>query len=242
MLDAILTLSENRKNRKKLGAEDKFDEKAHHLLARKAAAESAVLLKNSEQILPLKPETCVALIGDFAFEPRYQGAGSSVVNTTALDKLVSLIEDSNLQLAGSTRGYLRTGEIDEVMEKEAVDLAASADVVLYCFGLDELSESEGLDRTHMRYSSESDSSAGSNGKSKQKYCGNLKRRISSGNVMAPLSERIATWLSVRTGRRRRNAGYHYRKSKSIWKTERNLSCPLRGHTGISVFSKCRKKS
>ena len=150
MLDAILTLSENRKNRKKLGAEDKFDEKAHHLLARKAAAESAVLLKNSEQILPLKPETCVALIGDFAFEPRYQGAGSSVVNTTALDKLVSLIEDSNLQLAGSTRGYLRTGEIDEVMEKEAVDLAASADVVLYCFGLDELSESEGLDRTHMR--------------------------------------------------------------------------------------------
>lgn len=150
MLDAILTLSENRKNRKKLGAEDKFDEKAHHLLARKAAAESAVLLKNSEQILPLKPETRVALIGDFAFEPRYQGAGSSVVNTTALDKLVSLIEDSNLQLAGSTRGYLRTGEIDEVMEKEAVDLAASADVVLYCFGLDELSESEGLDRAHMR--------------------------------------------------------------------------------------------
>ena len=150
MLDAILTLSENRKNRKKVGAEDKFDEKAHHLLARKAAAESAVLLKNSEQILPLKPETRVALIGDFAFEPRYQGAGSSVVNTTALDKLVSLIEDSNLQLAGSTRGYLRTGEIDEVMEKEAVDLAASADVVLYCFGLDELSESEGLDRTHMR--------------------------------------------------------------------------------------------
>ena len=150
MLDAILTLSENRKNRKKLGAEDKFDEKAHHLLARKAAAESAVLLKNSEQILPLKPETRVALIGDFAFEPRYQGAGSSVVNTTALDKLVSLIEDSNLQLAGSTRGYLRTGEIDEVMEKEAVDLAASADVVLYCFGLDELSESEGMDRTHMR--------------------------------------------------------------------------------------------
>ena len=150
MLDAILTLSENRKNRKKLGAEDKFDEKAHHLLARKAAAESAVLLKNSEQILPLKPETRVALIGDFAFEPRYQGAGSSVVNTTALDKLVSLIEDSNLQLTGSTRGYLRTGEIDEVMEKEAVDLAASADVVLYCFGLDELSESEGLDRTHMR--------------------------------------------------------------------------------------------
>lgn len=150
MLEAVLTLSENRMRRQEADKENKFDEKAHHLLARKAAAESAVLLKNSDKILPLKPETRVALIGDFAFEPRYQGAGSSVVNATSVDKMSLLIEDSGLQVVGKSKGYLRTGEINEVMEKEAVDFAAAADVVLYCFGLDELSESEGIDRTHMR--------------------------------------------------------------------------------------------
>lgn len=146
MLQAIFTLSENRKKRKATA----FDKAAHHQLARKAAAESIVLLKNEEQILPLKEKTKVALIGDFAFEPRYQGAGSSVVNTTALDKLSVLIEESTLQVVGMTKGYLRNGKCDNRMEQEALEIAAKADVVLYCFGLDEVSESEGLDRTHMR--------------------------------------------------------------------------------------------
>lgn len=150
MLKAILDLSENKNTRRGDDGNMEFDKKAHHALARRAAAESAVLLKNTDQILPLKPQTRVALIGDFAFEPRYQGAGSSVVNATAVDSLSVMIKNSHLQLTGSARGYLRTGKIDEIMEKEAVDLASSADVVLYCFGLDELSESEGIDRTHMR--------------------------------------------------------------------------------------------
>lgn len=150
MLKAILDLSENKNTRHGDDGNMEFDKKAHHTLARRAAAESAVLLKNTDQILPLKPQTRVALIGDFAFEPRYQGAGSSVVNATAVDSLSVMIKNSHLQLTGSARGYLRTGKIDEIMEKEAVDLASSADVVLYCFGLDELSESEGIDRTHMR--------------------------------------------------------------------------------------------
>lgn len=145
MLKAIIELSENRRKK-----QDDFDEKAHHALAKRAAAESTVLLKNSDHILPLKPQTRVALIGDFAFEPRYQGAGSSVVNATAVDCLADVIGNSELLLVGSTRGYLRSGKTDEVMEKEAIDLASGADVVLYCFGLDELSESEGLDRIHMR--------------------------------------------------------------------------------------------
>lgn len=58
-----------------------FDIEAHHKLARKAAEESIVLLKNQDNILPLKPGTKVAVIGDFAKKPRYQGAGSSLVNT-----------------------------------------------------------------------------------------------------------------------------------------------------------------
>lgn len=127
-----------------------FDKEAHHALARKAASQSAVLLKNRENILPLKPGTHVALIGDFAFEPRYQGAGSSMVSVTKLDKMTDLIGAYDLVLTGVSRGYLRSGEADEVLLKEAADLAQSADVVIYCFGLDELSESEGIDRTHMR--------------------------------------------------------------------------------------------
>lgn len=144
MLEAVLTLTGGQKKTAE------FDEEAHHALARRAAAESAVLLKNQEKILPLKPGTRVALIGDFAFEPRYQGAGSSMVNATKLDKMSELIKEYNLNVVGMAKGYMRSGEINEVMEKEAVDLAQSADVVLYCFGLDELSESEGIDRTHMR--------------------------------------------------------------------------------------------
>lgn len=55
-----------------------FDVEAHHNLARKAAEESIILLKNEDQILPLKPGTKVAVIGDFAKVPRYQGAGSAI--------------------------------------------------------------------------------------------------------------------------------------------------------------------
>lgn len=140
LLDAVLTLT-GRQEKKP----SEFDKEAHHALAKKAAAQSAVLLKNQEDILPLKPGTHVALIGDFAFEPRYQGAGSSMVNTIKLDKMSELIGGYDLTVVGMARGYKRDGEVDTVLEKEAVDLAQSVDVVLYCFGLDELSESEGVD-------------------------------------------------------------------------------------------------
>ena len=148
MLEAVFTLTGGDDGKK--ARADAFDKEGHHALARKAAARSAVLLKNRENILPLKPGTHVALVGDFAFEPRYQGAGSSMVNVTKLDKMTELIGEYDLVVTGTARGYKRTGERDQVLEKEAVDLAQNADVVLYCFGLDELSESEGIDRTHMR--------------------------------------------------------------------------------------------
>ena len=143
LLDAVLTLGKNRE-------ETDFDLEAHHQLARRAAAESAVLLKNEKSILPLKAGTKVALIGDFAVKPRYQGAGSSIVNPTKVETLEKIIEDYDVQLVGMTRGYLRTGEEDAVLKKEAMDLASLADVVLFCFGLDEISETEGMDRNHMR--------------------------------------------------------------------------------------------
>ncbi|MDD3361210.1 MAG: glycoside hydrolase family 3 C-terminal domain-containing protein [Hespellia sp.] len=145
LLDAVLTLTENAKDKPKT-----FSETAHHNLARKAAVESAVLLKNAEDILPLAEKSRVALIGDFAFEPRYQGAGSSMVNATFVETMEKTITNYDLQVTGRSRGYKRTGEADEVLKKEALDMAQNADVIIYCFGLDELSESEGLDRTHMR--------------------------------------------------------------------------------------------
>lgn len=145
LLDAVLLLSENAEKRK-----DSFDRDAHHDLARRAAVESTVLLKNEDDILPLAPKTKVALIGDFAVEPRYQGAGSSMVNATSVETMEKAIGDYDFQIAGVSRGYLRSGEEDAALRKEALDLAQNADVVLYCFGLDEISESEGLDRTHMR--------------------------------------------------------------------------------------------
>lgn len=144
MIEAAMALTDRR------DVPEEFDEKAHHDLARRAAAQSAVLLKNEGNILPLRPGARVALIGDFAYEPRYQGAGSSMVNATAIDKMAELIGRYDLAVVGTAKGYVRTGEENAELEKEAVDLAQSADIVLYCFGLDELSESEGVDRSHMR--------------------------------------------------------------------------------------------
>lgn len=127
----------------------KFDEEAHHELARKAAEESIVLLKNDHKVLPLKPGTRVAVIGDFARMPRYQGAGSSVVNPTKLEAALDVIGQFPLELAGFAPGYRRSGKADPEYEREATALAKKAEAVLLYIGLDEISESEGMDRSHM---------------------------------------------------------------------------------------------
>ena len=126
-----------------------FDEKAHHELAQRAAAESIVLLKNKGGILPLKHGKKVALIGDFALTPRYQGAGSSMVNPTRVDSLKDAMEAAELDMVGYCAGYERSGKPNKAYLEEAVSQAKMADVVILCIGLDESSESEGLDRTHI---------------------------------------------------------------------------------------------
>ena len=128
----------------------KFDIEAHHAMAMKASEQSVVLLKNEDKILPLKKGAKVALIGDFAETPRYQGAGSSVVNPTKVDSTKDVISYFDLDCIGFAKGYNRVGPADAFLEKEACTLAEKADVVLLCIGLDEISESEGLDRQHMR--------------------------------------------------------------------------------------------
>ena len=73
-----------------------------------------------------------------------------MVNPTLVETMEKKIREYDVQVVGISRGYKRTGEEDAAMRKETLEIAAAADVVLYCFGLDELSESEGLDRNHMR--------------------------------------------------------------------------------------------
>ena len=127
-----------------------FDVDAHHAVAQAASEQSIVLLKNEDGILPLAPNTKVALIGDFAQAPRYQGAGSSVVNPTKLDSTLGVMDRFPLDLVGFEKGYPRVGAGDPAMRQAAAALAKKADVVLLYLGLDEISESEGLDRAHMR--------------------------------------------------------------------------------------------
>ena len=127
-----------------------FDAAAHHALARRAAAESLVLLKNEGSLLPLAAGTKVAVLGDFAKNPRYQGAGSSMVNSTQVDVLLDKLIDSELNVIGYQQGFDRHGKPDAALQKSACELATQADTVILCMGLDEIAESEGLDRSNLR--------------------------------------------------------------------------------------------
>ncbi len=123
------------------------DVDAHHALARRAAAESAVLLRNEDDLLPLADGTRVALIGDFAETPRYQGSGSSLVNPTRLTDLRSALADTSLEVTRFARGYRRDGVADPLLVSEAAAAAKTADVAVLALGLPEIAESEGLDRS-----------------------------------------------------------------------------------------------
>ena len=127
-----------------------FDAAAHHALARRAAEESLVLLKNEGSLLPLAAGSKVAVIGDFAKNPRYQGAGSSMVNSTQVDVLLDKLIDSELNVIGYQQGFDRHGKPDAALQKSACELATQADTAILCMGLDEIAESEGLDRSNLR--------------------------------------------------------------------------------------------
>lgn len=126
-------------------AKKPFDKKAHSDFAANVAQESMVLLKN-DGALPLKECERVAVIGDFARKPRYQGSGSSQIKPTSLGNILGVISKSPLKYVGFAKGFKRFGGKSKALLRGALSLAKRADTLIVCVGLDERKESEGCDR------------------------------------------------------------------------------------------------
>lgn len=174
LLDLIFTTEKVFENRPEDQPNRVVNVDAHHEMAKKCARECIVLLHNKNNTLPLATGTKVAVIGDFAKVPRYQGAGSSVVNPTKLDspleclgfgikkykknplpdprdKVVSIGDNKfGLKIAGYEPGFDRYGKKKNGLIKKACKLAKKADVALVYVGLDEVTEAEGLDRKDIK--------------------------------------------------------------------------------------------
>jgi beta-glucosidase len=130
------------------------DVDAHHALARVAATECAVLLKNEQAALPLRVQDgdVIAVVGEFARTPRYQGAGSSKVNATRVDVPLAEIRAGappGVTVAFAAGFEVEPGDLDETLAADAVALATRATVVIAFLGLPPAAESEGFDRTHI---------------------------------------------------------------------------------------------
>lgn len=129
----------------------KYDKEAHHKLAQKVAAQSTVLLKNENSLLPLQPQKSVAVIGAFAKNPRYQGSGSSKIAPTQLDNAVEALKEAGF-LFDYSDGYSLKNKgngSSQQLISEACALAESKDIVLLFAGLPDSMESEGIDRSTM---------------------------------------------------------------------------------------------
>ena len=146
-VDALLQLVLSKSDRAKHTPEDAGP---MHDIAREAAEQSIVLLKNQDGILPLDKAAKVAIIGDFAKTPRYQGAGSSVVNPSHVDNTLELMPQYFTHCVGYAPGFHRDGREDMALVEQAARLAGKADYVLLYLGLPEVYEVEGMDRGHMQ--------------------------------------------------------------------------------------------
>ena len=143
LLNIVFRYAENEKT------DAVFDRDADHEVARELEEECIVLLKNEDEILPLCKDKKVAFIGKYAKHPRYQGGGSSHINSSKVDAaLESVREWAEVTYA---QGYDDVEDVtDEAMLKEAIETAGQADIAVVFAGLPDSFESEGYDRTHLR--------------------------------------------------------------------------------------------
>lgn len=125
-----------------------YDISAHNELARKASRESAVLLKKGET-LPLDTNKKIAVIGEFAKIPRYQGAGSSKINPHKVTSLCEAFDERGIKYTYACGYHNEETETNAELIKEAAATAKNADVIIACIGLPDSYESEGFDRTHL---------------------------------------------------------------------------------------------
>ncbi len=136
-------------NKNSSTSKDFYDVDKFHKKAMEVALDSIVLLEN-DGILPLLKENKISVIGDFAYDPRYQGAGSSLIKPTMITSPLTALKEDGFNIVSDARGYKRYGKKSTKLLKEAVSKAKESDYVLYFMGLDESSETEGLDRLDMK--------------------------------------------------------------------------------------------
>ena len=145
IIDRIIDLAKRCNNNQK---QETYDKEKHHNIAQKIAEESIVLLKNDDNILPLKNRK-IALIGDMAKNPRYQGAGSSTINPYKIENAYDNLKENNI-IFEYAKGYEKIeSENDEALRKEAIEIAKKNEIVIIFAGLTENFESEGIDRKNL---------------------------------------------------------------------------------------------
>ena len=129
-----------------------YDPKEHHRLAREIAGQCMVLMKNDNNLLPLKKDAKIAVIGEMAKKPRYQGAGSSLINPIDLDNAFDTMTKEMGVSVEYAQGYSteKKNKIsDDTFVKEAVEKAKNAEVAVLFIGLTDEFETEGNDRKHL---------------------------------------------------------------------------------------------
>lgn len=216
------------------------DLEANHALASEAAARGVVLLKNEENLLPLAPGKRIAVIGEFARTPRYQGAGSSLVNPTRVENLLDELRAAHgEELVDFAPGY--TMDVDAGLDAElaiqTLEAARGADTVVLVLGLPTAAESEGFDRIHIKLPAAQlalvDAVRSANARV-------IVALVGGGVVELPFADEVPTLvarLAWRSGRRRWTCRCTHRSGQSLGATGRDDPDESRRHPRCAGFSR-----